>query len=126
MMRAARTLRKKMTLLSLKRRFDRLDRHLDRKFKKIDRRFEQIDQRFKQVDRRFEQIDKRFEHVDRQFVELREEIARSAQKLHRHFDVVVESIHDDMRLFAEAIGLQSKQIGQHDVRITRLERRTLT
>ncbi len=39
----------------------------------------------------------------------------------RHFDVVAESLRDDMRMFAEAIGLPSERLGDHDVRLRRLE-----
>jgi hypothetical protein len=38
--------------------------------------------------------------------------------------VVAESLHDDFRLFADAIGRQSERIENHEVRLTRLERQS--
>ena len=54
---------------------------------------------------------------------LRGEIQQSAEETRRHFDVVAESLRDDLRLFAEAIGSHSERLDRHDVRIHRLEQR---
>jgi hypothetical protein len=57
--------------------------------------------------------------------ELREEIRRSAEDTRRHMDVIAESLRDDLRIFADAIGLHSERLNTHDMRIGALERRTL-
>ena len=46
-------------------------------------------------------------------------------KRSRHMSVMVESIHDDMRMFAEAIGLNSERLGDHETHLRRLEQRRL-
>lgn len=38
-------------------------------------------------------------------------------------DMIAESIRDDLRLFADAIGLHSERLNRHDARIDRLEQR---
>lgn len=98
-------------------------RAIDRRFERIDRRFERIDRRFEQIDRRFEDVNQRFEDVNRRFDELRVEIREGEERTRRHFDVVAESLHDDMRIFAEAIGIQSERLGDHETRLRRLEQR---
>ena len=55
---------------------------------------------------------------------LRHEIVRSAEETRRHFDVVAESLRDDLRLFAEAIAAHSDRLDRHDTRISRLESRS--
>jgi len=114
---------------SMDRRFATMDHRLARRFATIDRRFAAIDRRFAAVDRRFDAVDRRFERVERSIVdlrvELRAEIARSAEETRRHFDVVVESLRDDLRIFADAIGLQTDRLNRHETRITALEHRAL-
>ena len=71
-------------------------------------------------------MDARFRRVDRRLSGLESQLRQSEERLKRHFDVVVESIHDDMRIFAEAIGAQSDRLGDHETRIRRLEQRRTT
>jgi len=40
-------------------------------------------------------------------------------------DMIAESIRDDLRIFADAIGLHSDRLNRHDARIDRLEQRSL-
>ena len=76
-------------------------------------------------------MDRRFDRLERtkadksEIRRLREEITRSADETRRHFDVVAESLRDDFRIFADAIGRQTERLNQHETRITRLEERSL-
>jgi proline dehydrogenase len=74
------------------------------------------------MDSRFKQVDKRFRRVDLEFRRLREEVRQQSEQTRRHFDVVAESLRDDLRLFAEAIRANSERLGDHEVRLRRLER----
>ena len=86
------------------------------------------------IDRRFDRIDRRFDKLDRQKAdrsdlvqlrtELREEIARSAEETRRHMDLIAEGLRDDLRIFADAIGLHSERLKRHDTRLDRLEQRS--
>lgn len=112
-----------MTVAQLKRAMDRRFIGTDRRFVSIDRRFRQVDRRFAQVDRRFAKIERRLDRVERGLTSVRAEIVRSAKETRRHFDVVVESLHDDLRIFADGIAAQSARLNNHEKRITRLEGR---
>lgn len=57
------------------------------------------------MDRRFEQMLERYDETG------------------RHFDVIAESLRDDLRLFADAIGTHTERLNQHETRIGRLEGR---
>ena len=76
-------------------------------------------------------MDRRFDRLERtkadksEIRRLREEIARSTEETRRHFDVVAESLRDDFRIFADAIGRQTERLNQHETRIIRLEERSL-
>ena len=100
-----------------------LKKSMDARFRWVETRFRAIDRRFEQIDRRFEDVNQRFEYVNRRFDELRVEIREGEERTRRHFDVVAESLHDDMRIFAEAIGIQSERLGDHETRLRRLEQR---
>jgi hypothetical protein len=104
----------------------RLKQSMDRRFRSMDRRFRAVDRRFVRLERK--KADKsdvrRLERkVDRGFREVRQEIKDTAEETRRHFDAVAESIHDDFRLFADAIARHTERLDQHDFRIGRLERR---
>ena len=88
----------------------------------MDSRFRRVDERFKRIDQRFNGIDQRFRQVDLEFRRLREEVRQQSEQTRHHFDVVAESLHDDLRLFAEAIRTNSERLDDHDVRLRRLER----
>jgi hypothetical protein len=81
-----------------------------------------MDSRFKQVDQRFKRVDQQFRHADMEFRRLGEEVRQQSEQTRRHFDVVAESMRDDLRLFAEAIRANSERLGDHDARLRRLER----
>jgi uncharacterized protein Yka (UPF0111/DUF47 family) len=108
--------REPMTIARLKqsmdRRFQSMDRAMDRRFARFERK-----KADKSDVRRLEQ------KVDRGFREIRQEIKDTAEETRRHFDAVVESLHDDFRLFADAIAGHTERLDRHDIRIGRLERR---
>jgi len=81
-----------------------------------------MDSRFRRVDQRFTRIDQRFGQVDLEFRRLRAEVRQQSEQTRRHFDVVAESLRDDLQLFAEAIRTNSERLDAHDVRLRRLER----
>ena len=74
-------------------------------------------------------MDRRFDRLERTKADktdlrrVRREIRQSALETRRHFDVVAESLRDDIRLLAEAVVGHSERLGNHEVRIQRLEQR---
>jgi L-alanine-DL-glutamate epimerase-like enolase superfamily enzyme len=103
----------------------RLKQSMDGRFRSVDRRFQAMDRRFAGLERK--KADKsdvrRLERkVDRGFREIRQEIKDTAAETRRHFDAVVESLHDDFRLFADAIARHTERLDHHDVRIGRQSR----
>ena len=81
-----------------------------------------MDSRFRRVDQRFTRIDQRFGQVDLEFRRLRAEVRQQSEQTRRHFDVVAESLRDDLQLFAEAIRTNSERLDDHEIRLRRLER----
>jgi len=57
------------------------------------------------------------------FALLRIEVRQSALETRRHFDVVAESLRDDIRLLAEAVAGHSWQLDNHETPLTHLEQR---
>jgi DNA anti-recombination protein RmuC len=96
-----------------------LKRSMDARFKWVDSRFRRVDSRFRQMDASFRQVDARFDRVE-------DQIRETEERLKRHISVMVESIHDDMRMFAEAIGLNSERLDDHETRLRGLEQRRPT
>jgi len=80
---------------------------------------------FHRIDARFQQVDARFREVNTRFDRLEKQIFEAEERMKRHFTVTVESIHDDMRMFAEAIGLNSDRLSDHETRLRRVEQRLL-
>lgn len=94
----------------------------------------------KSIDRRFDKLDRR--KADKSDLiglgmelraemsalrtELRGEIVRAAEETRRHMDVITESLRDDLRIFADAIGLHSERLNHHDARIGKLEQPSLS
>lgn len=116
-----------MTILQLKRsvdgRFGRLGRSMDARFERLER---SMDGRLRRLGR---SMDARFERLERS---MRSEITGSAQEngrlaeeTRRHFDVVAESLRDEIRLIAEAVGSHTERLDQHEMRLNHLERRGL-
>jgi len=121
-------------------RFDKLQAAADEfrgRFDAIDIRFKEVDQRFEAVDRRFDVMDQRFEAVDRRFDEFETRILRA-------FKIQTEDIRADLQKVAEGFGGMLERmernitemrrewaetrtdhesiLGNHERRITTLER----
>jgi hypothetical protein len=107
-----RPVREPMTIAQLK-------RSMDSRFKRVDKRFDRVDRRF---ERRFERIETELRALGQEMGKRSDETRGYFEKTRRHFDVVAESLHDDFRLFAEAIRADSERLDDHEVRLRRLER----
>jgi len=68
-------------------------------------------------------MDRRLGRIERTMV-TKKDLARAVAEMRHHFEMVAESMRDDLRIFADAIGLHSERLRQHDTRITRLEQRS--
>jgi len=81
-----------------------------------------MDARFRRLEHR---LDRRFATKDdlRQFA-TKQALLETEERLKRHLSVMIESIHDDMRMFAEAIGAHTEHLGDHERRLRKLERLT--
>ena len=95
-----------------------LMRSMDARFKRVDRRFARVDASIFVLKR---EARRQAAETRRQFQRQSEETRGHFEDARRHFDVVAESLRDDMRMFAEAIGMQSERLGDHDLRLRRLE-----
>jgi SMC interacting uncharacterized protein involved in chromosome segregation len=123
--------REPMTVLQLKRSMDARFRRVDRRFDRLERRMSGLDGsvlglngRMSELDGRMSELDGRMRGLEDRMFGLEGGVRESEERLRRHFDVVVESIHDDMRIFAEAIGVHSDRFGDHERRLKKLERLT--
>jgi len=83
----------------------------------IDARFGEMDARFGEMDARFGQIDARFGQIDARFREQEETIRR-------HFDVMVEKVEASVRLVAEGHVHLTTIVGNHEVRLQAIEKRS--
>ena len=97
--------------------------------KSVDRRFERVDRRFQSVERRLDRIERTMA-TKADLKRLREDMtrsdARTRDELRRHFNVVAESLREDLRIFANGIAAHSDRLDRHAVRVTRLERLALS
>jgi DNA anti-recombination protein RmuC len=59
------------------------DERLDDLKKNVNQRFDEVDKRFDQVDKRFEQVDRRFDRVEADIRELRVDMKRGFDSIHR-------------------------------------------
>jgi hypothetical protein len=114
---------------SMDRQFDRAERSNHRRFDRLDRRkADKSDLVRQRKDMRAEiatlATDLRAE-IAALRTELRDEISRSAAETRRHLEVIADSLPDDLRIFADAIGLHSERLNQHETRIDRFERPSL-
>ena len=90
---------------------------IDARFGEMDARFGEMDARFGQMDARFGQIDARFGQIDARFREQEETIRR-------HFDVMVEKVEASVRLVAEGHVHLTTIVGNHEVRLQAIEKRS--
>jgi archaellum component FlaC len=116
--------REPMTVRQLQRSMNARFKRVDRRFDRLEGRFDGLETRFDGLETRFDRLETRVDGLETQFDGIRSEIQHSEERLRRHFSVVVESIHDDVRILAEAIGLNSERLGDHEKRLRKLERLT--
>lgn len=97
----------------------------------MDRQFRSLDRRLRRTMATKADLERVRKEIGRSANELRKEIAGSANELHkdmahwaeetrRHFDVVAESLRDDLRIFADGIARHSERLDQHETQIARL------
>ena len=75
------------------------------------------------VDPQFRRLRSDVRLLKRDVRELREYVSQTAIETRRHFDIVAESVRQEIRLVAEAVDGHSHRLDNHEGRITRLERR---
>ena len=78
------------------------------------------------MDRRFDRL-QRAKADKRDLRKLRNDVRNDIRLSHaetrRHFDIVAESLRDDIRILAEGVAGHSHRLTNHETRITRLEQR---
>ena len=81
-----------------------------------------VSQLKRSTDLRFDRLE-RTKADKRDLIALQREVRRNGVETRRHFDIVAESLRDDLRIFADAIGLHSERLDGHEIRLSTLERR---
>ena len=88
---------------TLESRFDPRDSRLDT----LESRFDILESRFDSLDSRFDSLDSRFDTLESRFDTLESSLAAriddAKADMKRHFDIVAESTHDDVRIIAEGL-----------------------
>ncbi|HKO02668.1 MAG TPA: hypothetical protein VJ032_13295 [Thermoanaerobaculia bacterium] len=88
---------------SVNARFDTVDSRLDT----LESRFDILESRFDSLDSRFDSLDSRFDTLESRFDTLESSLAAriddAKADMKRHFDIVAESTHDDVRIIAEGL-----------------------
>jgi len=95
---------------TLESRFDPRDSRLDTlesRFDILESRFDSLDSRFDSLDSRFDTLESRFDTLESRFDTLESSLAAriddAKADMKRHFDIVAESTHDDVRIIAEGL-----------------------
>jgi archaellum component FlaC len=89
---------------------------VDERLVGVDERLVGVDERLVGVDERLAGVDRRFVSVDEQFAALRQEVRQGDADTRSRLSVQIESLRDDIRIFAEAhVALEQ--------RVTAIERR---
>jgi hypothetical protein len=65
----------------------------------------------------------RFERIDGEFAKIRTEIKTEGEATRRHFDVMAETMHDSVKIVADATAHHAVRIDDHEKRLKRIERR---
>jgi hypothetical protein len=100
-------------------------RHVDRRFDRLEKTKagkSELRRLSARSDKRFAKFDKRFDQVDKQVAALRAQMHAHFSDARRHFDMVAESLRDDLRLFADGIHGNTERLDNHEARLRRLER----
>ena len=63
--------------------------------------FAQVDERFAQVDKRFARVDERLERLELRMDSLERRLVEEGETTRRHFDVVAERMHAEVKLTIE-------------------------
>ncbi len=87
-------------------------------FERIENRFQGVDKRFGGVDTRFDGLEKRIKNLE---ARIRAQIKREGKAIRTHFDVMVEKMHESVKLVAEVTAHHAGRQDDHEKRITRLE-----
>ena len=84
-------------------RFDTLESRFDPR----DSRLDTLESRFDILESRFDSLESRFDSLDSRFDTLESSLAAriddAKADMKRHFDIVAESTHDDVRIIAEGL-----------------------
>ena len=97
---------------------------MDARFDGIDARFHGIDARFDGIDARFGEMDARFGEMDARFGEIAARFREQEETIRRHFDVMVEKVEASVRLVAEGHVHLTTVVGNHEVRLQAIEKRS--
>ncbi len=91
-----------------------------------DQRFDQVDERFAKVDERFDKLEERMDKTDEFIVEsfnaVYAKFEESKEENRRHFEVLLEHVSDLFRPFRDKGYEHDDRLGDHEVRISKLER----
>jgi chromosome segregation ATPase len=99
---------------------DGLKRATDRQFERLRR---QMDGAVGRIETELRTLAEQARQQAEQSRQQAEQSRQQAEETRRHFDIVAESMRDDLRIFADAIAGHSERLNQHGTRIDRLERR---
>ena len=97
---------------------------IDARFGEMDARFGEMDARFGQMEARFGQIDARFGQIDARFGQIDARFREQEETIRRHFDVMVEKVEASVRLVAEGHVHLTTIVGNHEVRLQAIEKRS--
>jgi predicted nuclease with TOPRIM domain len=95
-------------------RFETLEERMNARFARVDARFDSLEGRFDSLEGRFDSLEGRFDLLEGRFGSLEgrfealeasvtARIDASAADTRRYFDIVIESLRDDIRIIAEGL-----------------------
>jgi len=96
-------------------RFDGLERRIDGqdvRFDGLDARIDGLEGRIEQLDARVKGLDARVEGLDARVDRLDQRQEQRFEETRRHFDVIAESLRDDIRMIAEGLVALSTKVDQ--------------
>ncbi|PYQ80936.1 MAG: hypothetical protein DMG03_21240 [Acidobacteria bacterium] len=85
---------------SLRNEIRRLGTSVNARFDTVESRFDSLDSRFDTLESRFDTLESRFDTLESS---LAARIDDAKADMKRHFDIVAESTHDDVRIIAEGL-----------------------
>jgi hypothetical protein len=78
----------------------------------------------REMDARFDGIATRFDGIDARFGEIDARFREQEETIRRHFDVMVEKVEASVRLVAEGHVHLTTVVGNHEVRLQAIEKRS--